>query len=91
MATILRAHNDLGIKYDLDVYNEQQFLLDISAIESGDIGKVFGISSQTFALPPTNNNNEYFGNLYDLGATLPSGSLPNQVDSTPTNFTKSFP
>ena len=91
MATILRAYNDSGLKYDLDVYNEQQFLLDISAIESGDIGKVFGITSQTFALPPTNNNNEYFGNLYDLGATLPSGSLPNQVDSTPTNFTKTQP
>jgi hypothetical protein len=67
------------------------FLLDISAIESGDIGKVFGISSQAFALPSTDNNNEYFGNLYDIGATYPSGSLPNQVDSTPTNFTKSFP
>ena len=66
--TILRAYNDQGQKYDLDVFNEEAFLLDISAIESGDIGQVFGISSQTFALPATNNNNEYFGNLYDLGA-----------------------
>ena len=89
--TILRAYNDLGLKYDLDIFGEQQFLLDISAIESGDIGKVFGISSQAFALPSTDNNNEYFGNLYDIGATYPSGSLPSQVDSTPTNFTKSFP
>ena len=91
MATILRAFDNLGKKYDLDVFNEAEFLLDISAIESGDIGKVFGITSQTFALPPTNNNNAYFGNLYDLGATYPSGSLPNQNDSTPTSFTKTQP
>ena len=90
MATILRAYNDNGDKYDLDVFNEQQFLLDISAIESGDIGKVFGISSQTFALPPTPNNNEYFANLYDLGATLPSGSLANPA-SSPSSFTKTQP
>lgn len=91
MATILRAYNDLGIKYDLDVFNEQQFLLDISAIESGDIGKVFGISSQTFALPPTKNNVEYFGNLYDLGATYPSGSLNNTPNSAPSSFIKTMP
>ena len=91
MATILRAYDNLGQKYDLDVFNEAEFLLDISAIEAGDIGKVFGITSQAFALPPTNNNNAYFGNLYDLGATFPSGSLPNQSDSTPTSFTKTQP
>ena len=90
MATILRVYNDLGVKYDLDVFNEQQFLLDISAIESGDIGKVFGISSQTFALPPTANNNEYFGNLFDLGATYPSGSLT-QTSTAPTTFIKTMP
>ena len=69
MSTILRTTNEQGILYDLDVYNEQDFLLDISAIESGDVGKVFGISSQTFALPPTKTNDEYFGNLYDLGSS----------------------
>ena len=69
MGTILRTQNDTGTKYDLDLFNETDFLLDISAIESGDIGKVFGISSQTFALPPTKTNDEYFGNLYDLGAS----------------------
>ena len=78
--TILRAYNDDGDVYDLDVFNEQQFLLDISAIESGDIGKVFGITSQTFALPPTDNNNDYFGNLYDLGVSL-----------SKSNFIKTFP
>jgi len=90
MGTILRAYNDLGEKYDLDVFNEQQFLLDISAIESGDIGRVFGISSQTFALPPTPNNNEYFGNLFDLGASYPSGSLTN-TSTAPTTFIKTMP
>jgi hypothetical protein len=69
MGTILRTQNDLGTKYDLDLFNEEEFLLDISAIESGDIGRVFGISSQTFALPPTKTNDEYFGNLYDLGSS----------------------
>ena len=69
MSTILRTQNEAGVLYDLDLFNEEDFLLDISAIESGDIGKVFGISSQTFALPPTKTNDEYFGNLYDLGSS----------------------
>lgn len=76
--TILRAYNDQGQKYDLDVFNEEAFLLDISSIESGDIGQVFGISSQTFALPSTNNNNEYFGNLYDLGADAATSFIKTQ-------------
>jgi len=53
MATILRAYNDNQEKYDLDLYNEESFRLDISAIESGEIGTVFGISSQKFSLPGT--------------------------------------
>ena len=32
MATILRAYNENNEKYDLDVFNEEAFLLDISAI-----------------------------------------------------------
>jgi hypothetical protein len=82
MATILRAYNENNEKYDLDVFNEEAFLLDISAIESGDIGKVFGITSQTFALPSTNINDTYFGNLYDIGATPATSfikTLPCQV------------
>ena len=72
--TILRCINDNGEKYDLDVLEDVPFRLDISAIESGDIGRVFGVSSQELTLPPTNNNNEFFGNLYDIGAT-PSTSF----------------
>lgn len=79
MATILRAYNNNFERFDLDLFNEQSFLLDISAIESGDLGKVFGVSSQTFALPATDNNNAYFGNLYDVG-TIPA-----------TSFIKTFP
>jgi len=82
MATILRAVNDEGVKYDLDLMEDVPFRLDISAIESGDIGKVFGISSQQLTLPPTKTNNDFFGNLYDVGAS-PAASfiktLPCQV------------
>ncbi len=77
--TIIRAINDNGVKYDLDLLESIPFRLDISAIESGDIGKVFGVSSQKLTLPPSKNNNEFFGNLYDLGAT------------PATSFTKSVP
>ena len=76
--TIIRAINDKGVKYDLDLLESIPFRLDISAIESGDIGKVFGVSSQKLTLPPSKNNNEFFGNLYDVGAT-PSTSFTKTV------------
>ena len=82
MATILRAYNDNQEKYDLDLYNEESFRLDISAIESGEIGTVFGISSQKFSLPGTDNNQQYFGNLDNIGASPASSfikTLPCQV------------
>ena len=66
---ILRATNDNGAKFDLEVVDSPDFLLDISAIEIGTIGSVFGISSQTFTLPGTDNNNQFFNNVFDLGAT----------------------
>ena len=68
-SVILRATNDDGIKFDLEIVNIPDFLLDISAIELGDIGRVFGISSQTFSLPGSDNNNQFFNNVFDLGAT----------------------
>ena len=79
MVPILRCTNDDGVKYDLDLLDDIDFKLDISAIESGAIGKVFGVSSQRLSLPPTVNNNAFFGNLYDLGAT-PSTSF---IKTTP--------
>ena len=66
---IIRTTNELGNKFDLDLFQNEELKLDISAIESGEIGEVFGVSSQTFALPGTDKNNEFFGNLYDLGTT----------------------
>lgn len=78
----LRAFNNSGKKFDLDLFQDETLKIDISAIESGDIGKVFGISSQQFALPTTKNNDNYFGRLWNLGAT-PSTSfiktLPCQI------------
>jgi len=68
-SVILRATNDNGQKFDLEIVNSPDFLLDISAIELGEIGKVFGISSQTFALPGSDINNQFFNNVFDLGAT----------------------
>ena len=56
---ILRAINEDGVKYDLDVLENADLKLDISAIESGDIGDVFGISSQAYALPGNENNNKF--------------------------------
>jgi len=86
--TILRCINDDGVKYDLDLKDNPDFKLDISAIESGDIGKVFGISSQRLTLPPSKTNNEFFGNLYDIGSsgntsfikTVPAQVLQNGIE-----------
>jgi hypothetical protein len=65
---------------DLDVLEaDQPILLDISAIENTDIGNVFGVSSQTFSLPGTDKNNQFFGNLFDLGAT-PNIAFQKSID-----------
>ena len=68
-SVILRAQNDFGEKFDLEIIDTPDFLLDISAIELGDIGEVFGISSQNFTLPGNDLNNQFFNNLFDLGTT----------------------
>ena len=66
---VLRATNDKGRKFDLEVVDSPDFLLDISAIEIGKIGSVFGISSQNFTLPGNDNNNQFFNSVFDLGTT----------------------
>jgi hypothetical protein len=77
---ILRATNENGVKVDLDVLeNDAPIKLDISAIENATIGNVFGASSQTFSLPGTDKNNQFFGNLFDLGTT-PAVALQNSID-----------
>jgi hypothetical protein len=68
-SVILRATNDYGQVYDLEIVDIPQFLLDISAIELGQIGTVFGISSQNFTLPGSDVNNQFFNNVFDIGAT----------------------
>ena len=77
-SVILRAINDNQQKFDLELDNIPQFLLDISAIEAGEIGQVFGISSQNFTLPGTDTNNQFFNNLFDLG-TGPAVGLTKTV------------
>ena len=79
---ILRCKNESGVTQDLDLFQEDELTLDISAIESGELGEVFGISSQAFALPGTHKNNLFFGNLFDLGITPATGftkTIPCQV------------
>ena len=77
---ILRATNENGLIVDLDVLeNDAPIKLDISAIENATIGDVFGASSQTFSLPGTDRNNQFFGNLFNLGAT-PAVALQNSID-----------
>ena len=69
MSVFLRATNDKQQTFDLELLNIPELLLDISAIEAGEIGKIFGTSSQTFALPGDDRTNQFFGNLFDVGAT----------------------
>ena len=76
---ILRATNQEGVTKDLDIIQDTDLLLDISAIESGEIGDVFGVSSQEFSLPGTDINQEFFGFLDNLGAT-PAVALTQAVD-----------
>ena len=75
---ILRATDNFGNKADLDILEEGGLFCDISAIESTDIGSVFGVSSQEFMLPGTDNNNQFFGNMFDIGAD-PSVALNHTI------------
>ena len=75
---IIRAKDNFGKVADLDVQQSAELLCDISAIESGDIGQVFGISSQEFMLPGSQTNNSFFGNIFDIGAE-PSVALNHTV------------
>jgi hypothetical protein len=66
---ILRAFNNVNQKFDLEILQSIELKLDISAIESQEIGELFGISSQTFTIPGNDNSNRFFNNAFDLGAT----------------------
>jgi len=75
---VIRAKDNFGNIADLDVLQEAELLVDISAVESGDLGEVFGISSQEFMLPGSDKNNAFFGNLFNLGAE-PSVALNHTI------------
>jgi len=45
MAIVLRCTNDDGVVADLQPLGNETIRLDISAIESTEIGDVFGVSS----------------------------------------------
>ena len=75
---ILRATDNFGNKADLDILQEGGLFCDISAIESEDIGQVYGVSSKEFMLPGSDKNNQFFGNIYDLGAE-PSVALNHTI------------
>jgi len=76
---ILRCTNDEGLVADLQVQEDIDLRLDISAIENAEIGTTFGVSSQEFSIPGTNEANQFFGNLYNLGAT-PAVALVNSIN-----------
>lgn len=76
---ILRLTNDRGQVADLQPIEDIDLRLNISAIENTEIGVQFGISSQEFAIAGDNDANQFFGNLYNLGAT-PAVALQNSVD-----------
>ena len=76
----IRAQYD-GVIYDLDVLEDTPIRVDISAIENGDIGEVFGATSQGFTLPGSKKNNRFFKHAYKVGVTGVPG-LGNSVDAS---------
>lgn len=55
-----------GTIYDLPVDNEVPLRVDMSAVESGELGRFFGIGSQTFNLAGTKLVNRFFNHAYDV-------------------------
>ena len=56
--------------WDLDVDNNdvQSIKLDISSIDSSDIGTVYGAASQKFSLPNTATNNDFFNYAFNINS-----------------------
>lgn len=54
---------------DLDIDSNIPLRLDISAVDNAEVGVLFGVGSQTFDLPGTKKNNNFFRHAYDVGAT----------------------
>jgi len=53
---------------DLQIDSSIPLRLDISAVQNTEIGKLYGIGSQTFVLPGTKTNNQFFKHAYKIGA-----------------------
>mgnify|MGYP001245502702 CR=1 FL=1 len=51
---VLRVKDEQDNVYDLDINANEPILFEVSTIEIGDIGKVFGVASNKFSLPGTN-------------------------------------
>ena len=79
MSVILRCTNDNGVVQDIQVQDQIDLRLDISAIENASIGDVYGISSQEFALVGNNDVNQFFGNLWNIGSSA-AVALQNSID-----------
>ena len=62
---ILRVTYD-GQVYDLPVDNDVPLRIDMSAVENQQLGKFFGIGSQTFSLAGTREINRFFNHAYDI-------------------------
>ena len=69
MANVLVRVVYEGSTYDLEIDRDIPLRLDISSVENTAIGKFFGVGSQTFDLPGTKQNNQFFKHAYNVGAT----------------------
>ena len=69
---ILRCKYD-GVTYDLDTLTDISFRVDLSAVENGAIGSVFGVASQQFDLPSSKNNDMFFKAAYTVNSTTSVG------------------
>lgn len=65
-ATIIRVIYE-GTTYDLDIDGDIPLRLNVSTLEVGNVGEIFGVGSQTFTLPGNKNNNRFFNHAYDIG------------------------
>jgi hypothetical protein len=70
-SVILRVKDKQGKTWDLDAEATDLLQINISAIESGEIGDIFGKISNNIILPGSTINNKFFNNVYDLGSSEP--------------------
>ena len=55
-----------GVLHDLPVDSEVPLRIEMSAVESQELGNFFGIGSQTFSLPGVKETNRFFNYAYDV-------------------------